>query len=324
MNRFAACLLILTAVRIVQAEDIKVATYNIERWATNFEGHRMQTATRKAKESVDERVSRLIQEERYQNDEDNWEIAQVILDKSFDPDMLVVQEGCGQSDLSFFNKRWLNSAYETVVQFPSNTDRDQHLCILLKPGFKILQRRDRYHEERDTVGNDRGTRLFARGPVFCLVQSPSGYKFWVGVTHQKSKRDNDVPNTEWRNREAKRTHAIMKELERTGPNDVILLGDMNDELGLQEFEAQGGGDSISNLVGPEQDGFVLVTKKLHDAKEFSFGGYWRTDFRTLIDHVIVSRGMKDQIRDVTVVKTPPLAPAASDHYPVMVTVRADQ
>jgi endonuclease/exonuclease/phosphatase family metal-dependent hydrolase len=324
MNRFAACFLLLAAVQAAKAEDIKVATYNIEQWATNFQGHRMQQATQKSNQPVSEQMSEVIIAERQQNDEDNWEIGQVILDKSFNPDVLVVQEGCGQSDLSFFNRRWLNNAYETVVQFPSNTDRDQHLCILLKPGFKILQRRDKYHEERDTAGNERGTRLFARGPVFCLIQSPSGYKFWVGVTHQKSKRDNDVPNTEWRNRESRRTHEIMKELEKAGPNDVILLGDMNDEFGLQEFEAQGGGDSIGNLVGPEQDGFVLVTKKLHDAKEFSFGGYWRTDFRTLIDHAIVSRGMKDQIGEVKVVKTPPLSPAASDHYPVMVTVKADQ
>jgi endonuclease/exonuclease/phosphatase family metal-dependent hydrolase len=322
MNRLIA-LLLLASGTIAAAEDIKVATYNIEQWATNFQGHHMQMATRKANEPVSEQMSEVITTERFQNDEDNWEIAQVIQHKDFDPDVLVVQEGCGQSDLSFFNKRWLNNGYATVVQFPSNTDREQHLCILLKSGFKILQRRDKYHEERDAVGNERGSRLFARGPVFCLVQSPSGYKFWVGVTHQKSKRDNDVANTEWRNREAKRTHAIMKELEREGPNDVILLGDMNDEYGLQEFEPQGGGDTIANLVGPPQDGFVLATKKLHDAKEFSFGGYWRTDHRTLIDHVIVSKGMTSQLGEVKVVKTPPLAPVASDHYPVMVTVKAE-
>ncbi len=322
MKRFVACLLLVASVPFARAEEIKIATYNIEQWATNFEGHRMQVATRKANEKVSEQMNEIITTERFQNDEDNWEIAQVILDKSFDPDVLVVQEGCDQSDLSFFNKRWLNNAYETVVQFPSNTGREQHLCILLKPGFKILQRRDKYHEERDTVGNDRGSRLFARGPVFCLIQSPSGYKFWVGTTHQKSKRDNDAANTQWRNRESKRTHEIMQELEKTGPNDVILLGDMNDELGVQEFEPEGGGDTIANLVGPEQDGFVLATKKLHDAKEFSFGGYWRTDHRTLIDHVIVSRGMKDQIGEVKVVKLP-LAQVASDHYPVMVTVNGE-
>jgi endonuclease/exonuclease/phosphatase family metal-dependent hydrolase len=268
-------------------------------------------------------MSELIAEEQVQNNEDNWEVSQVILDKSFDPDVLVVEEGCNQSDLSYFNKRWLNGAYETVVQFPSNTDREQHLDMLLKPGFKILQRRDKYRDEKDPVGNERGGMLFARGPVFCLILSPGGYKFWVGVTHQKSKRDNNIANTEWRNRESKRTHEIMKELEKEGPNDVMLLGDMNDEYGVQEFEAQGGGDTVANLVGQASDGFVLVTRKPADAKEFSFGGYWNTKYRSLIDHVVVTPGMKNQILDVKVVKAPPLAPVASDHYPVMVTIKAD-
>lgn len=323
MKYFVACLLVVvTSCQSAAAEEIKIATYNVERWATNFEGHRLQMATRKSSEPVSERLSEMISAERYQNDEDNWEIAQVILDESFDPDVLVVQEGPDQSDLSFFNRRWLNNAYGTVVQFPSNTDREQHLCILLKPGFKILQRRDQYREEKDTIANDRGGRLFARGPVFCLIQSPGGYKFWVGTTHQKSKYGNDVPSTQWRNRESRRTHEIMRELEKTGPNDVILLGDMNDEPGIQEFEDQGGGDTIATLVGPPAAGFTLVTKPLHDAKQFSFGGYWRTDHRTMIDHIVVSKGMKDQVGDVKVVKIP-LAQVASDHYPVMVTVKSE-
>jgi endonuclease/exonuclease/phosphatase family metal-dependent hydrolase len=323
MKRIVACLLVLCSIQAARGEDIKVATYNVALWSTRFEGHRLQVTTRQSKEQVSEQMSEMITEEQAQNNEDNWEVAQVILDKSFDPDVLVVQEGCNQSDLSYFNKRWLNGAYDTVVQFPSNTDRDQHLDILLKPGFKILQRRDKYRDEKDPIGNERGGKLFARGPVFCLIQSPGGYKFWVGVTHQKSKRDNNVANTEWRNRESKRTHEIIKELEKEGPNDVMLLGDMNDEYGLQEFEEKGGGDTVANLVGPPADGLILVTKKLADAKEFSFGGYWNTKYRSLIDHVLVTSGMKNQIQDVKVVKTPPLAPVASDHYPVMVTIKGD-
>jgi endonuclease/exonuclease/phosphatase family metal-dependent hydrolase len=105
--------------------------------------------------------------------------------------------------------------------------------------------------------------------------------------------------------------------------DVILLGDMNDEPGVQEFEAQGGGDTIANLVGPPSDGFLLATKALADAKEFSFGGYWRTDFRTLIDHIVVSPDMKSQLGAVKVMKTIPMAPVASDHYPVMIEITAD-
>jgi endonuclease/exonuclease/phosphatase family metal-dependent hydrolase len=303
-------------------ETITVATWNIENWHTNFEGHRMRQATRPATRPVSEHELGVIRQEGYQNDEDHWEVAQVLADPAFSPDVLVVQEGARQADLEFFNRRWLNNAYGIVVQFRSNTDRDQHLNLLLKPGFKLVERRDRYHEEVDAVPNDRGNRLFARGPAFALVETPTGYRFWVGTTHQKSKAGGDSPEqAAWRNREATRTHAILRELEKTGPNDVILLGDMNDTLGVDEHEAVSGGDSVANLVGPADHGFVLVTAPLA-GREFSYGGYWNTRFRSLIDHAVVSAAMKDQVQDVKVIKTP-LASVASDHYPVVVTIRAD-
>lgn len=323
------CLALTPFAPLARGETIKVATYNIENWNTHFEGHRLQISTRPARgagsatQPVSEQMIDIIAEERRQNDEDHWEVSQVILDPAFAPDVLVVEEGCRQNDLEFFNKRWLSGAYGTVIQFPSNTDREQHLCMLLKPGFKVLERRDAYRNEKDAVPNERGDRLFARGPAFALVQSPGGYKMWVGVTHQKSKGGNSVDVTKWRNREATRTHEIMKELASGPVKDVILLGDMNDELGMQEFEAEGGGDTITNLIGPSADGFILATKPLADAKKFSFGGYWRTDHRTLIDHVVVSPDMKDQLGDVKVMSTHPLAPVASDHYPVMIEIKAD-
>jgi secreted PhoX family phosphatase len=68
-------LFVLACVPLARAEDIKVATYNIEQWATNFEGHRMQLATRKSNEPASEQMGEIITTERSQNDEDNWEIA---------------------------------------------------------------------------------------------------------------------------------------------------------------------------------------------------------------------------------------------------------
>jgi endonuclease/exonuclease/phosphatase family metal-dependent hydrolase len=319
-----ACFALTVLAPLAGGETIKVATYNIENWHTNFEGHRLQMSTRpsggpRAALPVNEQLIEIIEQERRQNDEDHFEVSQVILDPAFSPDILVVQEGCRQNDLSFFNKRWLNGAYATTIQFQSNTDRDQHLCMLLKPGFRVLERRDNYHKE---MNKERGQTFFARGPAFALVQSPGGYRMWVGVTHQKSKSGNSVGVTQWRNREATRTHAIMKELAAGQVKDVILLGDMNDELGIQEFEAEAGGDAMTNLLGPPADGFVLATKPLIDAGKESFGGYWRTEYRSLIDHIVVTPAMKDQLGDVQVLQTP-LASVASDHYPVMIEIRAD-
>lgn len=320
--------LLLSACALVGAEDIKLATYNIENFREHFEAHRWRgnATTRQIAEQLPpdarERFEELLANERRQNDEDNWELAQVILDKELNPDILVIQEGCDQKDLEYFNKRWLNGAYETVIVFATNSTRGQTLGVLLKPGFKVLEKRDQYHQEPDPVPNPRGERLFARGPAFALVQSPSGYKFWVGTTHQKSKGGNNVDVTAWRNREAKRTHEIIVELSRQGPEDVILLGDFNDEPGIQEFEMAGGGDTVANVLGPPEAGLVLATKPLIEAGQISFGGYWDTRYRSFIDHIITTGSVRDQIRDVKVFQGS-LTRVASDHYPVMIQITAD-
>jgi hypothetical protein len=116
--------------------------------------HRLSTNTITKEGAAKE----LFDELRKKNDEDNWETAQVILDPKFSPDILVIEEGCDQADLTYFNHRWLNDAYETAIQFPSNTERHQQLEVLMKRGFKILEKRDQYCLEPDPVGNERGSR----------------------------------------------------------------------------------------------------------------------------------------------------------------------
>jgi endonuclease/exonuclease/phosphatase family metal-dependent hydrolase len=322
MKLTACCLAIVICLgspAFAEPETVRVATYNIENWHQRFLGNRMGKPEVSLPDTPE--VKQLLDAVKKANDEDNWQIAQVILDPAFSPDVLVVQEGCRQEDLQFFNKRWLSGAYETLITFPSNTNRDQHLNLLLKPGFKVLDRRDQYHTEPDPAADQRGGRLFARGPAFALIETPGGHRFWVGTTHQKSKSGNSREVTEWRNREAVRTRQILKELETGDPHPVVLLGDMNDELGIQEFEIDGGGDTIANLIGSNGEAlFHLATRPLGEAGEVSFGGYWNPRFRSLIDHVVVSKSLKDQIEDVRVISHG-LAPVASDHYPVMIQLK---
>ena len=334
------CLGTLTLCACARAEEIKIATYNVEMWDDSFAAHAAATQPI----AKDPAGAELLRKLRRENDEDNWEVAQVILDPRFSPDVLLVQEGPDQSDLRFFNNRWMQQAYQTVEVLPSNTNRNQHLCVMLKAGFKILQRRDRYRNEPDPAGaNDRGNRLFARGPVFVLVQSPSGYKFWVGTTHQKSKNPgsitdaagkrlpDDAPevtqrridDTKWRNREAQRTHKIIKELEQAGPSDVILLGDMNDSPDLDDAEKSAGAETTALLVGPPSAGLLLLTKPLADAKKISFHNYGDTRHRAFIDHAVATSSMKGQVLEVKVMDDVPLARVASDHFPVMVKIKAD-
>ena len=333
-------ILLLCGAAPARGEEIRIATYNVEMWDDSFAAHAAATQPI----AKDPAGAELLRKLRRENDEDNWEVAQVILDPKFRPDVLVIQEGPDQSDLRFFNNRWMQQAYETVEVLPSNTNRNQNLCVMLKSGFKILSRRDRYHNEADPAGpNDRGNRLFARGPVFLLVQSPSGYEFWVGTTHQKSKNPgtvtdaagkrlpDDAPavmqrrieDTRWRNREAQRTHQIIKELEQAGPSDVILLGDMNDSPDLDDAEKSAGGETTALLVGSASDGLILLTKPLADAKKISFHNYGDTRHRGFIDHAVATRSMKDQILEVKVIDDVPLAAVASDHFPVMIRIKAD-
>lgn len=370
LRRFALLGLLCSSVAApALADDFTVATYNIENFATNFRGFHEKQAARKepltdpaAKAAQDE----AIREEDEQNQEDQWEIAETILDPAFSPDILMIQEGPQQSDLTYFNKKWLNGAYETVLVLPTNVNpsRVQTLAVMMKPGFKILDKRDQYYLEQDTVANERGNRLFARGPSFLKVQSPGGYVFWIGNTHQKSKgvrvppksatgpattqpadADDAEPTVaaaaaanapedesqsavrarmereanDWRIREATRTHAIIKEIEAEGPTDVMLVGDMNDDLGMDKNEKAVGKDGIAVVVGPPEDKLHLVTQKLADEKIDSFGGYWRPRYRSLIDHVVVTDSMSGKVSDVHVF-TGSLAKVASDHYPVVVKV----
>ena len=161
---------LIAAATPARAEEIKIATYNVEVWNDSFAAH-AATSQPIAKDPTGAELLRIL---RRENDEDNWEVAQVILDPKFSPDVLVIEEGPDQSDLRFFNKRWMNEAYDWVQTLPSNTDRHQNLCILMKKGFRILTRKDQYRNEPDPSGaNARGARLFARGPVFLLIQSPT-------------------------------------------------------------------------------------------------------------------------------------------------------
>lgn len=298
-----------------RAEVITVATYNVENWRTHYSARSMTTQPAvKGNPDMKEYVDLM----RKENDEDNWETAMVIMDPKLNPDVIVFQEAAEQKDLDSFNRRWLKGMYETVIQFQTNTNYTQHMAIMLKPGFEVLDKRE-FYKDPDTEKNERGENLFARGPAFVLVQTPAGFQMWIGTTHQKSKRGNDIDTTKWRNREATRTHEIMKELHATG-HPVLLLGDCNDEWGLQEFEQEGGGDVIGNLLGPEKDGYVLLTKPLVDAGKISFGGYNREDHRSFIDHVVASPDLKSRVVDIDVFQDG-VAKVASDHYPVYVKLR---
>src|SRR4029079_14518386 len=94
MKRFSLLIVLARAIPL-HAEEIKVATYNVELFDKHFLAHRASTQpigkNPEAKEILDEL--------RKKNDEDNWETAQVILAPKFSPDILVMEEACDYGDL---------------------------------------------------------------------------------------------------------------------------------------------------------------------------------------------------------------------------------
>src|SRR5205085_12104243 len=116
------------------AETIMLATYNVERFNEHFLARHLheRAATQPVPPEMKEMWKEALDQLKKEEDKDNWEIARVVLDPRFAPDILCVEEGARQDDLEYFDKRWLNGAYDTVIQFPTNTERDQHLDMLLK------------------------------------------------------------------------------------------------------------------------------------------------------------------------------------------------
>ena len=300
---------------------VRIATWNIENWTDNFQAYRDRDQPQPATEEGREARAQV----GYANDEDNWEVAQTILSPDFHPDVLVFQEGCSQEELDYFAGEWLGDDYPTRIVFPTNSDRGQTIGLMAREGFEILETKDQYHLLPDEKNlNPRSDYLFARGPAFVKMKSPGGDEFWVGVTHQKSKSGNSVETTIWRSAEAAASNQIIRDLAAEGPEAVFLLGDMNDELGYQEFEIEAGGDTISKLVGdgdndPSND-LVLVTRPLAEGGAISYTGYWRDRYRSFIDQIVATEAGAEKVVDVVLYETP-WALVASDHLPVYADVQ---
>jgi len=326
----AILFIVLFACVAVRAENVRIVTWNVELWQQRFDSKKINALAKKS--PGDEDLQNLARKNKEWDDKENWFVATVMLDPKLAPDILLFEEGCDQDNLKYFNHHWLKDAFETLMVFPTNTGRDQNIGMMLKPGFKVLKVQDDYYKEKDPVekpflekgsgeAGPNGDMLFARGPAFVLVETPAGNKLWVGINHEKSKHGNSLDVAKWRNREADRVHQIIKEVEKEGPTpDVVFGGDMNDELGMQEFEQEAGGDSIEHIVGPPSDGIFMATRKLAESNAISYGGYYNEKYRSMIDHFFVTQSLKDKVADVQIFKEG-LAPVASDHYPVVMTLK---
>ena len=292
--------------------DLRVVSYNIENFRQNFEAYKLQ---REFKGELPEKIKDLLSRERREDYEENYEVAEVI--KALAPDVLAIQESAAAEDLEYFNEEFLDGYFETVVQLPSNTTREQHLTLMLRPGYEVLETVTLADVEDVDDLNDREDsdgKLFARGAGFVKLRTPGGDVLWLANTHQKSKGGNNALVTQWRNREASLTRD--KALELDAQEDtlgVLIVGDLNDQLGVQEFELEGGGDVIENM----SRGLDLLTRELSEAGATSFKGYGTSRYPGMIDHALATPRLTPLVADVALFDGS-LTASASDHYPLVI------
>jgi hypothetical protein len=312
-----------TQVPAPAVETVRVVSYNIENWRHNFDGFRLRKLAQQNPNWPQEFLDLIARESR-EDDEENWEVARVLLHPEVLPDILVVQEGATQSDANFFNTQFLKGHFEYIHQLKTNTDRDQHLLVMARPGFKVIEVREDYHEKPDTDNIVPGLdRIFARGPGFVLFETPGGHRLWVGTNHQKSRGfsadrgESGVSVARWRLAEAKATHEIIKDLAKTSTPHVLFLGDMNDEIGIQQYEEEAGGSGIEAIAGTGEFTLSVLTAPLEKSGEISFGGYRSARYRSLIDHAFATPALAPFVTRVHAFRGD-LADVASDHYPIVV------
>jgi hypothetical protein len=308
-----------------RAETIRVATYNIEHMSDMLNVALVEPNDRTREQWGD----------FFNDEEDCYEVAWVITQTAATPDILLIQEGCSQDELEHFNTHWLRQAYAYVKVFRGNSPRGQQLGILAKKGFEPLEVRE-FADEVDPVddpalrklkeggGLAEKNLLFSRGPAFVKFRTPGGHVMWVGNTHVKSKYGNSLPVVKWRIREMQRTREICGELLATGDTPYLLLGgDFNDDMQLDEFEKKLSRDALSIMIDGKGDEQLLsLTSPL--IRTNPRGGTYHARVKTKyppawFDYIFASPDLARYVKATTLIDTP-LAGVASDHLPVVTEI----
>jgi endonuclease/exonuclease/phosphatase family metal-dependent hydrolase len=285
-------------------EEVVVATWNIEHFMMLFDQEMMPERSRNTTEY-------------YRDDEDLYEIARTMKLPQMDADVILIQEGPTQAMLELFVRERLGGRYAFVKSFEGNTE-GQYLCMLIKPGFRVVQERV-FKEDIDAVS---GKLLFSRGPAFVLLETPKGRRIWIGTTHAKSKADNSKSVTEWRIREMVRTRQICGQLLSEGQTDFLLMGgDFNDDFGLDSYEKSVGQDGAAVMVSGEGKEKLICLDEAIWKKNPQAASYHceikPPRYRSFLDHFFASPALAERMKGIALVDDP-IAAVASDHYPLVV------
>ena len=286
----------------LNAENVKIATYNIEHFARMFDQHKLPRGERDMTEY-------------YRDCEDIYEVARVINLPDFDPDIICIEEGPELAMLELFNKDYLNSKYAFVRVFDTNSNRDQTLAMLAKPGF-VVKQIVQYCKDPDPADSSGTKWLFSRGPGFVQFQTPGGNQLCVGVTHIKSKYGDNPDMVKRRGRQMARIGAICASYIDSGLDYVAVLGDFNDSFGLDKNETKAGMDAIAQVLAAS-DRITCLTRPLQQQGDYTYHCQFKSPrYRSFLDHIFVSESLAKINSSIKVIKDP-IADVASDHWPVL-------
>lgn len=185
----------------------------------------------------------------------------------------------------------------------------------------VLARREPLDQKHDTEASYtiKDTRVpVRRGFAHCVFGWNNGYRLHVLGAHLKSKVYHHLGQTDMRRYEARQLRYRVNDILEANPEaNVLVLGDMNDSPQSSPIKT-----IIYRRFGTEKELFDL---RPADERQMLWTHYWdEEDLYARIDYAFATYHLLPEIVfDETVVADLPYWRTASDHRPVLVTLKPE-
>jgi len=293
LTALLALTLLLSPAALTQAQELRIAAYNVENWFDVFDDPYSDD------ESTDVKTRAELKQ-----------IAEMI--RHLDADVVGFCELESEGALKALVREMLpDMGYEYIAVSKTNSGRGIHIGVISrKPIVSVTSYR---FQELAVPGEDRTWR-FARDVPRFVIEAAPGVHVHTFMVHFKSKRDssNDPDSNKWRRAEATRAWQLIDRLYEQDPDAaVILMGDLNDtpdSAPLQVLQSPG-------VTG--EPALIDVTAGLPKEERIT---YLRPPYRSQIDYVLASPSLAENLVPGSVtIPTDEELLAGSDHAPVAAT-----
>lgn len=195
--------------------------------------------------------------------------------------------------------------YTAFVWVPGNDRRGINVAL----ATRLSVRGTLSFHDREFGPSDASAVKFSRDLLGVEINATPDYKFLFFVSHLKSKIGGEVAE-EKRRMEAHEIRSILAEPAFGGKpfveQDMVFAGDMNDDPDSRVIDVFVGDGVLKDVLSTVEPNTTFPTR-----------GKWPP---TRLDYLFASPSIAPRIEDQRIHRDGPAA-AASDHYPVSVTVR---